>query len=211
MNKEKAKELYNEIVKDNLTKILDGGINDIPDPDEKSKYSIEIDGVSILLAQDGLCSKKRIIDFCGKDVKKQKQDYELIRSGMFGTLFWPAYAMSINMMRSSKFKDRIDLLLYDIYLFYEKVNKKTELTANVVKEIWKDCELARAYIYPNTFYWLRSFNNFDGFIKNDQRDISCFVPNPIDKPWAGTGEGFTKEYYEALLDRIDKYKRFKEK
>lgn len=211
MNEEKAKELYNEIVKENLTKILNGGINDIQDPDEKSKYSIEIDGVSILLAQDGLCSKKKIIAIRGADVKKQKQDYELIRSEMFGVLFWPAYAMSINQMRSSKFKERIDLLLNDIYLFYEKVklNKRSELTTDVVKKIWSNCELARAYIYPNTFYWLRSFNSFDGFIKNNQRDISCFVPSPIGEPWAGTGKKFTKEYYEALLDRIKKYKDLK--
>ena len=205
--KGKAEKSYNDIVDENLKKILEGEIDDIEDPDEKSKYSIEIDGVSILLSQDGLCSKKRIVEFCGEDVKKQKDDYELIRSKMFGVLFWPAYAMSINTMRNSKFKDRIDLLLNDIHSFYEIVDEKTELTSDVVKRIWENCKLARAYLFPNTFYWLRSFKNFSGFIKKDKKDISCFVPNPIGEPWPGTGKGFTKEYYEALLSRIREYKK----
>lgn len=153
------------------------------------------------------------MEFRGEDVERQKQDYELIRSGMFGVLFWPAYAMSINVMRSSKFKDRIDLLLNDIYLFYEivyeEVYEEPELKADVVKKIWENCELARAYIFPNTFYWSRSFKGFEGFIKNDQRDISCFVLNPIGMPWTDTGKGFTKKYYEALLDRIRDYKKLK--
>lgn len=53
---------------------------------------------------------------------------------MFNVFYWPAYAMSINMIRSSKYKDRVDLLLNDIHAFYEIVDEKTELTAIVVKK-----------------------------------------------------------------------------
>ena len=65
---------------------------------------------------------------------------------MFNVFYWPAYAMSINMIRSSKYKDRVDLLLNDIHAFYEIVDEKTELTAIVVKNIWEKCDLARAYV-----------------------------------------------------------------
>lgn len=207
MKVEDAEELYNEIVKENLKKISEGKIDDTQDPDIKTKYSIKVDGIDILLAQDGLCSIKRIIEFCDGDIEKQKKDYKLIRENMFNVLYWPAYAMSINMMRSSKYKDRIDLLLNDIHAFYEIVDEKTELTAKVVKNIWEKCDLARAYVFPHTFYWLRSFGNFDNFIKNEQRDLRCFVPEQIGKPWNNTGKGFTKEYYKELLNRIKQYKK----
>lgn len=207
VEEKKVKELYDEIVKENLRIILEGNIDDTQDPDVKTKYSIKINDIDILLAQDGLCSVKRIKEFCAGDTEKQMQDYKLIRENMFNVLYWPAYAMSINTMRSSKYKDRIDLLLNDIYVFYENVDEKTELQAEVVKNIWTKCDLARAYIFPNTFYWLRSFGTFDNFIKNDQRDLSCFVPEPIGDPWNNTGNGFNKKYYKELLRRINEYKK----
>lgn len=202
---EDAEKLYNKIVDENFKKIEQGKIDDILDPDEETKYSTEIDGISIILSQDGLCSIKKIKEFsCDKNIKN---DYELIRKNMFNVLYWPAYAMSINTMRSSKYKDRIDLLLNDINLFYKIVDEKTELTTEIVKKIWENCDLARAYIFPNTFYWLRSFENFDNFVKNKQRDLSCFVPEPIGQPWNNTGNGFTQEYYDELLKRIKQYKQ----
>lgn len=201
---ENTKKLYDKIVEENLRKISEGKIDDIQDPDIKTKYSIKIDGVDILLAQDGLCSIKKIKEFCDGNIVK---DYKMIRENMFNVLYWPAYAMSINMMRSSKYKDRVDLLLNDIYAFYEIVDEKTELTTEVVKNVWEKCDLARAYIFPNTFYWLRSFENFDNFVKNEQRNLSCFVPEPIGQPWNNTGNGFTQEYYNELLNRIQQYKK----
>ncbi len=206
MKEEKAKELYDEIVEENLRKISEGKIDDIQDPDVKTKYSIKIDGIDILLSQDGLCSIKKIIEFCDGDIGK---DYKMIREDMFNVFYWPAYAMSINMMRSSKYKDRVDLLLNDVHAFYEIVDEKTELTAKVVKNIWEKCDLARVYVFPHTFYWLRTFGNFDNFIKNEQRDLRCFVPEQIGKPWNNTGKGFTKEYYKELLNRIKQYKNLK--
>lgn len=200
------KEKYDDVVKANLQLIKEGKIDDIADPDDYSSYIVKINGMDILIKQDGLCSKNKIKKFRSKK-DEQAEDYDLIRSEMFGVLQWPAYMMSINQMRSNKkYDDRIDLLLNDIFLFYKIVDKKTELTSDVVKKIWESCDLARAYLFPKTFYWLRSFKNFDGFIKNGERDISCFVPNPIGEPWPDTGEGFTKEYYEALLTRIRNYK-----
>ena len=204
MKTENIKNLYDEIVEENLKKISEGKIDDIQDPDIKTKYSIKIDGIDILLAQDGLCSIKKIKKFCNEDIVK---DYKMIRENMFNVLYWPTYAMSINTMRSSKYKDRIDLLLNDIYEFYTIVNDKTELTSTIVENIWEKCDLARAYIFPNTFYWLRSFKNFDNFVKNKQRDLSCFVPERIGQPWDNTGNGFTQKYYNELLNRIQRYKK----
>ena len=208
--KKKAKDAYDSIVEENLNMILDGKIEDARDPDKNSKYHVEIDGLSILLGQDGLCSIKRIKEF-SQNKEKQWPDYELIRKDMFGVFFWPAYAVSINTLRSVKYKDRIDLLLNDIRKFYKIVKKDTELTSDIIKKLWSEegCELARAYIYPNTFYWLRSFGDFDNFIKNDQRDISCFVPEREGEPWENTGKGFTEKYYNELLKRIRKYKKIK--
>lgn len=132
---EDAEKLYNKIVDENFKKIEQGKIDDILDPDEETKYSTEIDGISIILSQDGLCSIKKIKKFsCDKNIKN---DYELIRKNMFNVLYWPAYAMSINTMRSSKYKDRIDLLLNDINLFYKIVDEKTELTTEIVKKYGK--------------------------------------------------------------------------
>lgn len=205
MEEKQAKELYDEIVNENLNGKDDNfDIDNIQDPDIKTKYNFKIDDIDILLAQDGLCSAKRIKEFCDGDVKN---DYELIRKNMFNVLYWPAYAMSINMMRGSIYKDRIDLLLNDIYAFYENVDEKTELTAKVMKNIWEKCNLARAYVFPHTFYWLRSFGKFDNFVKNEKRDLSCFVPEAIGKPWNNTGNGFTKEYYNELINRIKQYKK----
>ena len=206
MGRNKAKETYDSIVENNLEIISRGNIDNVQDPDVKTKYSIKINDIDILLTQDGLCSVKRIKEFCNGDIKQQMQDYKLIRENMFNALYWPAYAMSINMMRNAKYKDRIDLLLNDIHSFYEIVDENTELTCKVVKSIWKECDLARAYIFPNTFYWLQSFKNFDGFVKNEYRDIRCFVPDPIGEPWPNTENGFTKKYYNELLKRIKQYK-----
>lgn len=50
VKEEKAKELYDKIVKENLRKISEGKIDDIQDPDVKTKYSIKIDGIDILLS-----------------------------------------------------------------------------------------------------------------------------------------------------------------
>ncbi len=178
------------------------------DPDAVSNYDVEVEeNLRITLSQDGLCSFERIKEFS----KNIIEDYELLRKDMFDCLYWPAYAMSINQMRSSKYKDRLDLLFVDINRFYGIVSENTVLSIDVIKEIWENCELARAYVYPNTFYWLRSFTNFEGFITKGNRDLSVFLVKENNKcipdVWPKTGEGFTQEYYDQLIDRVKSYKK----
>ena len=71
------------------------------------------------MASDGLCSHKKIC-IVRKNQKEIKETYRLLRENMFECLVWPAYAVSINQMRSNKstFNDRLDLTLIDIQKFY---------------------------------------------------------------------------------------------
>lgn len=204
--KKKSETIYNDIVAENLKSIPKDktkiDIDKIKDPDRCSHYIVEIDGVQINISQDGLCGCAMIHEFSDNF----KEDYKLITEEMFGTLYWPTYAISINQLRASKFKDRVDLLLNDIREFYKIVNENTQLTDDIVKEIWEKCELAQAYLFPNTFIWLRSFKNFSGFCKKGKKDISCFSPTESEQIWKETGEGRTKEYYKELKKRIEKYK-----
>ncbi len=77
------------------------------------------------MASDGLCSYKKIC-IVRKNQKEIKETYRLLRENMFECLVWPAYAVSINQMRSNKstFNDRLDLTLIDIQKFYEIVRNK---------------------------------------------------------------------------------------
>lgn len=206
MTKKDAEIQYNDIVAQNLKSIPEDKekieIKKIEDPDKVSHYTDTIAGVQIEISQDGLCGCAVIRDFSDDFIK----DYKLIREEMFGTLFWPTFAISINQLRYSKFKDRIDLLLNDISRFYEIVDENTQLTDDIVKKIWEKCDLARAYLFPYTFIWLRSFKNLSGFCEKDKKNISCFLPTEIGKPWDNTGTGITKEYYDELLKRIKEYK-----
>lgn len=210
MTKKDAETQYNDIVAQNLKSIPEDkekiDIKKIEDPDEVSHYTDTIAGVQIEISQDGLCGCAVIRDFSDDFIK----DYKLIREEMFGTLFWPTFVLSINQLRYSKFRDRIDLLLNDIREFYKIVNENTQLTDDIVKKIWEECELAQAYLFPYTFIWLRSFKDFSGFCKKRKKDISCFVPaeseKTWEKTWKKTGKLLTKEYYEELKKRIEVYK-----
>ncbi len=200
-NKTLAIEKYTEIVGNNLDNLKE---EEYVDPDKFTHYECEVDGLTINLAQDGLCGFK--------DIKKYSKnieiDYRLIREGMFDCLVWPTYAMSINQMRYTKYKDRLDLTLIDIQKFYFFVNLDTEITPDLTAIIYKKCDLGRAYVFPHTFYWLRSFEDFNNFIKN--RNLGAFVYKDenekfIAKKWTST-ENFDIEYFEELLRRVKKYK-----
>lgn len=198
-NKQSALEKYNEIVSDNLEN--GKGI----DPDKFSYYECRIDGLSIKLAQDGLCGLKEIKRYS----KNIEFDYKLIREGMFDCLVWPAYAISINQMKYSKYKDRLDLTLIDIQKFYGFVKADTDLTPEIVAIIFEKCELGRAYIFPHTFYWLRSYENYNCFIR--ERNLGAFVNKDkndqfVATKWTNT-DNFDLEYFTELLIRVNKYKK----
>lgn len=206
MNKKtkKAIDKYNEIVESNIINI-ENKIEKYSDPDNYSQYYYEVDNLSIYLSQDGLCGYKKIIDYS----ENIKEDYLLLHENMFDCLVWPAYAMSINQMRYSKYRDRLDLLLIDIQKLYQIINKDSELTPQLINSIMNDCELGRAYIFPYTFYWLRHFGSFKEFI--EKRNLSVFVSKGnqvsyIAEKWTDSNQ-FDKEYYNELLTRVKKYKK----
>lgn len=198
-----SKEMYNNTVNENLKKIDDQRVDDCADPDKGTLYERQINGLTIKLAQDGLCSLTRITDN-SNDVKS---DYELIRKDMFDCMVWPAYAMSINQLRSATCGDRVDLLLLDIQKFYNFVNSETQLTPEITVKIFEKCDLGRAYLFSNTFYWLRSFGSFNGFIES--RKLQAFVDKQNSQftaiKWTDNNK-FDKAYYNALLEKVKKYK-----
>lgn len=122
---------YNEIVKKNLELVT---FDEYRDPDQlfeeeiipvicvpnESRLRLKIN-----MASDGLCSHKKIC-IVRKNRKEIKDTYRLLQENMFECLVWPAYAVSINQMRSNKstFNDRLDLTLIDIQKFYEIVRNK---------------------------------------------------------------------------------------
>jgi hypothetical protein len=196
-----AEEKYNKKVNNNLKHLMD---KEYKDPDISTLYKCEVDGLTIYLAQDGLCGLKEIKEHSGNI----ELDYKLIREGMFDCLVWPAYAMSINQMRYAKYKDRLDLTLIDIQKFYAFVKPDTELTLEITAKIFNECELGRSYVFPHTFYWLRSFKNFNDFIKD--RKLGAFVFKDendrfIAKKWINT-ENSDKDYFNELLRRVENYR-----
>ncbi|WMJ86746.1 hypothetical protein [Anaerocolumna sp. MB42-C2] len=199
-----AEEKYNKKVNYNLKHLKD---DEDEDPDKSTLYKCDVDGLTIYLAQDGLCGLKEL----KVHSENIESDYKLIREGMFDCLVWPAYAMSINQMRYAKYRDRLDLTLIDIQRFYIFVKPDTELTLEITANIFKECELGRSYVFPHTFYWLRSFKNFNDFIKD--RNLGAFVDKDendqfIAKEWINT-ESSEKGYFKELLRRVENYKTHK--
>ena len=123
---------------------------------------------------------------------------------MFDCLVWPAYAMSINQMRYSKYKDRVDVLLIDIKKFFDIVENKKVLNPELAQTIMNNCDLGRAHIFPHTFYWLLSFNSFQNFIA--KRNLKAFVSDVSDITKWVEGASFSEEYYHELLKRVKTYK-----
>lgn len=201
----KARNKYNEIVEDNIKALYENKEDKLKDPDKHSNYDDKIkpSGLIISLSQDGICSFSKIKKFSNGDVIK---NYMLLRKDMFDCLCWPAYAMSINQMRRAKFNDRLDMLFMDLCIFYDIVSDNTEISEETIKKIWENCGLARAYIFPYTFYWLRSFGDFKNFI--DRRKLNAFLEEKDSRPivWEDSGKGFDQKYFDKLIEKVKQYK-----
>ena len=201
--KRKARNRYNKIVEDNIKALWENKEDKLKDPDNHSNYDVTINDLTISLSQDGICSYSKIKKFSNEDVIK---NYMLMRKDMFDCLCWPAYAMSINQMRSVKFNDRLDLLFIDLYNFYEIISENPEISEKTITKIWRECELARAYIFPHTFYWLRSFGDFKNFICT--RKLNPFLEEKSGRPieWGNSRKKFDKEYFDILIKKVKQYK-----
>ena len=92
--------------------------------------------------------------------------------------------------------------------FYGIIGSNTDITPQVTAEIFENCGLGRAYLFPNTFYWLRSFGSFSGFVES--RKLQAFVDKQngqfIAVKWTDT-DRFDEGYYKVLLDNIIEYKK----
>lgn len=203
IDRSEARNKYNEIVEANIKALCENKENKLNDPDRNSIYHVNINGLMVSLSQDGICSYSKIKKFSNGDTIK---NYMLLRQDMFDCLCWPAYAVSINQMRSARFNDRLDLLLVDLYKFYGIVSRNTEISEETITKIWEKCDLARAYIFPYTFYWLRSFGNFKNFICS--RKLKPFLEEKGGEPvkWKNSGKGFNQKYFDRLIKKAYQYK-----
>ena len=129
IGKYQARNKYNKTVADNIRSLCENKDYKPKDPDRYSNYDIQINGLTISLSQDGLCSYSKIKDLSNGDAIK---NYVLLRKDMFDCLCWPAYAVSINQMRSAKYKERLDLLFIDLHKFYEIVSINTKISEKII-------------------------------------------------------------------------------
>ena len=90
--------------------------------------------------------------------KKWLDDLELIRRNRRGHLAFPVQKNSLNQLRGTLLKDRIDYTLFDIKLFYDNA---------------AHLKLQKAYEQKSTRDWLLSFGSFNRFI--DQMKLNYFV------------------------------------
>lgn len=219
MEKTKAKAYYNKIVETNLENILNK--QSLKDPDCLFTEEIlvchpfmensERKEININISSDGICGEKALSKIC--EINPNKYDkaylYKLIRKGRFECLQWPAYAMSINQMRYSVFRDRVDLTLEDIQIFYDVINDR-KFSVDSIRTIESECKLSRAFLNAYTLAWLCSFKDFDDFII--KRKLETFVSLIGGKykaeEWAGKSTNINSDdymiYFESLVDKITK-------
>ena len=171
----------------------------------------ELQGLNISMSSDGICGIMKIIEYSKEN--EIIDNYKLIRNKF---LVWPSYALSINQQRGYKniFDDRIDLLLIDIKKLYDIIsndsivnNNSSIITYKQAKEI-SECRLSRAYLNVYTLIWLKSFENFERFV--DENNLNIFVEESGDKytvnKWA-ENQGFCSDYFTELIARLKLRKR----
>ena len=213
MIRDDARDKYNSTVEANLSR----NIEDYKDPDIMFTETIEVvhpflkgkgqSELDINLSSDGICGIKTIEALCNKPGISIQDTYKLIRKNRFDCLIWPAYAMSINQMRYSVFRDRLDLTLMDIECFYEVIEKR-KFCVEAIGKIQEACKLHRAYLNVYTLAWLCSFESFDDFIK--KRGLHIFADFDGEhwhvSNWAGEsvdpGSEDYMKYFSELLDRL---------
>ncbi|KRM90139.1 DUF6994 family protein [Liquorilactobacillus cacaonum] len=123
----------------------------------KDKCSLiqNLNGKEIRLAADIICGWKALRNF---DEQNFLVNYELIRSRIDLHFIWPKHTLpTINTLRYSRYKDRIDYLLYDLKCYFTG----------------KDTPMRKAYQNKSTKIWLMQFSNFKEFI--DKLKLNRYV------------------------------------
>lgn len=121
----------------------------------KESYYLSINQQKCSL--DALIGWKPLFQYRKGD-KKWLDDLELIRGNRRGHLAFPVQKNSLNQLRGTLLKDRIDYTLFDIKLFYENAYH---------------LKLQKAYEQEPTRNWLMSFGTFNQFIERMQ--LNYFV------------------------------------
>jgi len=217
MNKAKALAYYNKTVECNLKNIKKD--QSLKDPDCRFTEEIIVchpymdnskkDKLIINISSDGICGEKALTEICKEYPKEydKVQLYGLLRKGRFECLLWPAYAMSINQMRYSIFRDRIDLTLKDIQVFYDVISDK-KFSIDSISAIERECRLSRAYLNTYTLAWLCSFTSFDDFITKRKLEflISLVDGEYKAEAWAGHSINIIsddyRDYFEKLVEKM---------
>lgn len=119
-----------------------------------------VNGQEIILGADAICGYKSLKK-CYPDFDKWIEAYSLIRSDLRLHFLWPRHSLpTINTLRYSIYKDRIDYTLFDLKNYF--MGKKTDLKP--------------AYSQPLTNKWLQQFQgDFSSFI--DKMKLNVFVDN----------------------------------
>lgn len=102
-----------------------------------------IDDTEITLSADIICGWKQIYEYTNYDPQIFIEKYDVIRSNKNLHFIWPKNTNSINQRRYSKYKDRIDFLLFDIKSYFE--GKQTNMSPSYENQLTK--------------IWLSQFNN----------------------------------------------------
>ena len=145
---------------DGFDKALAAEMQDFYNEMQESQYIKESYYLSInhqKCSLDALIGWKPLFQYRKGD-KKWLDDLELIRGNRRGHLAFPVQKNSLNQLRGTLLKDRIDYTLFDIKLFYENADH---------------LKLQKAYEQEPTRNWLMSFGTFNQFIERMQ--LNYFV------------------------------------
>ncbi len=117
---------------------------------QKNTYLINfVKNENILLSADIICGYPQMISVSDNNYQKFLEIYKILRGNLNLHFLWPKHkAPSINTLRYSKYKDRIDCLLYDLKLYFD---------GNITP-------MKNAYDIRETKIWLSQFANFNDFI-----------------------------------------------
>lgn len=174
-----------------------------------------INGYSIRVAQDGICSINKIIQL-SNSVKEVLYYYKLIRCNTYNIWKFPQHKNSINVARARHFDDRIDLTLIELEEVYkiignaDKEENLKELSRRIISS--SDIKMKEVYEYKETLIWLLNFKTFDNFVKRNHLEV--FVDyekgHYVAKNWQPETNRFDRKYFYELMRRIRKLKKLKE-
>lgn len=130
----------------------------------------------IKLAADAVCGWKQLYDLREGKIE-WLNDYGDMRECTSAYLVWPRHnTPTINTLRYSVFRDRVDYTLYDIskFFYYKEIFAENNDKDIFEENVKCNCRLHKAYLNNyGTYGWLMSFKGFKEFI--DKMKLGMFV------------------------------------